>query len=163
MDLPNDPNDRRRLDAEDLRNRDAEVARLRGHGVPFRVIAARLNMSLGAVQKSVRRAQKLSGAPSTGEPASVLTAVSDELSAEDVRTPGDCERLNALELHRLRYYPPDSPQRRALAAWVPSPAWVAAHPAPELVTYPVSDGESWRERCDAALADDSGVDADDDW
>jgi hypothetical protein len=59
-----DPNDRRRADAETRRNRDAEVARMRRAGVPFRTIASRLDMSLGAVQKSVRRAQKLADGPS---------------------------------------------------------------------------------------------------
>jgi hypothetical protein len=30
--------------------------------------------------------------------------------------------------------------------------------------YPVSDdGPSWRERCDRAMADDSGTDSDDTW
>jgi hypothetical protein len=50
-----DPSIRRRLDTQDMRERDAEVARLRRQRVPFRVIAARLGMSLGSVQKSVRR------------------------------------------------------------------------------------------------------------
>jgi hypothetical protein len=38
--------------------RDAEVVRLRAAHVPFRAIAERLNMSLGAVQKALRRYQK---------------------------------------------------------------------------------------------------------
>ena len=36
---------------------DAEVARMRASGVPFRAIAAAMGMSLGGVQKSVRRAE----------------------------------------------------------------------------------------------------------
>jgi hypothetical protein len=51
------PNDRRRIDREAMNRRDSEVAGMRRQGVPFRVIAERLNMSLGAVQKAVRRAQ----------------------------------------------------------------------------------------------------------
>jgi hypothetical protein len=51
------------VDAETRRNRDAEVARMRRAGVPFRTIASRLDMSLGAVQKSVHRAQKLADGP----------------------------------------------------------------------------------------------------
>jgi hypothetical protein len=41
--------------------------------------------------------------------------------------------------------------------------WVATHPPRPPITYPIhDDGPSWRERCDAAMADDSGtVDADD--
>ena len=50
-----DPTDRTRLDGEAMRERDDRVAALRRQGVPFRVIAARLGMSLGSVQKSVRR------------------------------------------------------------------------------------------------------------
>ena len=68
MELANDPNDRRRIDAEAQRDRDAEVAKLRRQGVPFRVIAARLGVSLGCVQKAVRRAQQFADAVATGEP-----------------------------------------------------------------------------------------------
>src|SRR6478736_4189450 len=59
MELANGPNDRRRVDAETQRKRDAEVAGMRRAGVPFRTIAERLNMSLGAVQKALRRSQNL--------------------------------------------------------------------------------------------------------
>jgi hypothetical protein len=163
MTFAKDPNDRRRLDAEDARKRDAEVVRLRAANVPFRVMAARLNMSLGAVQKSVRRAQKLSDALATGEPGNVVAALDDELSAEDVNSPDDIERLNALELHRLGYYTPESPQRRALAAWTPSYEWVAAHPPRLPTVYPISDGESWREHCDRVMGDSETDAADDDW
>ena len=47
---------------------DAEVARMRASGVPFRAIAAAMGMSLGGVQKSVRRAQKVADALATGSP-----------------------------------------------------------------------------------------------
>jgi DNA-binding NarL/FixJ family response regulator len=67
MELANGPNDRRRVDAETQRRRDTEVARMRRAGVPFRTIASRLDMSLGAVQKSLRRAQKLADAMASGE------------------------------------------------------------------------------------------------
>jgi hypothetical protein len=59
MVFKNRPNERRRVDPETQRNRDREAAQLRREGVPFRVIASQLNMSLGAVQKALRRAQKL--------------------------------------------------------------------------------------------------------
>jgi hypothetical protein len=45
--------------------------------VPFRTIAERLDMSLGAVQKSVRRSQKLADAMATGQPGDVLAAGDD--------------------------------------------------------------------------------------
>jgi DNA-binding CsgD family transcriptional regulator len=57
------------VDPETQRNRDREVAQLRREGVPFRVIADRLGMSLGAVQKALRRAQKL---PAVGTTAMVF-------------------------------------------------------------------------------------------
>lgn len=85
MDLINDPNDRRRVDAETQRDRDAEVARLRRAGVPFRSIAERLNMSLGAVQKSLARAQKLADALALGAPKHLLAMMTDELTCEDIR------------------------------------------------------------------------------
>lgn len=50
-----DPSARGRLDGDAMIKRDREVARLRRQGVPLRVIAARLGMSLGSIQKSVRR------------------------------------------------------------------------------------------------------------
>ena len=56
MELERDPNMRRRLDGQELLDRDQQVATLREQGVPFRVIAARLGCSLGSVQKAVRRA-----------------------------------------------------------------------------------------------------------
>jgi S1-C subfamily serine protease len=46
---------RRRLDGDQMRQRDAAVARLLAAHVPYRVIAARLDMSLGSVQKAVAR------------------------------------------------------------------------------------------------------------
>ncbi len=58
IDFVKNPNDRRRVDAETQRNRDAEVLRLREARVPFRVIARRLDMSLGSVQKALARALK---------------------------------------------------------------------------------------------------------
>ena len=56
MELQRDPNMRRRLDGQEMLDRDEQVATLREQGVPFRVIAARLGCSLGSVQKAVRRA-----------------------------------------------------------------------------------------------------------
>jgi hypothetical protein len=80
-------------------------------------------------------------------------------TAADVQSDDDVQRCNGLERHRLRYFPLDSRPRRALAEWSRS------HPPPrEPVTYPIDYGDgSWRERCDAGLAGDSGTAADDDW
>ena len=112
MTFERDPNVRRRVDADTQRRRDAEVARMRQAGVPFRTIAARLDMSLGAVQKSVRRAQKLAHAIAGGEPGDVVAAVCDnELKCYDAQTPEDVERLSALERWRLRHL--DTPMGRA--------------------------------------------------
>ena len=57
---------------------DAEVARMRASGVPFRAIAAAIGMSLGGVQKSVRRAEKFADALATGSPGDVVAVVDDE-------------------------------------------------------------------------------------
>ena len=46
---------RRRLDAEQMAQRDAQVAKLLAAHVPFRTIASRLDMSVGSVQQAVRR------------------------------------------------------------------------------------------------------------
>lgn len=53
-----DPSDRRRADGDTQLRRDAEIAALREASVPFRVIAARLGISLGSVQKALRRHQR---------------------------------------------------------------------------------------------------------
>ena len=105
MTFERDPLDRRRVDGQAQRNRDAEVARMRRAGVPFRTIAERLDMSLGAVQKSVRRSQKLADAMATGQPGDVLAAGDDELKAADVICIADIERLSDLERYRLRHLP----------------------------------------------------------
>jgi hypothetical protein len=156
MGFVNDPNDRRRVDPETQRRRDAEVARLRRAGTPFRAIAERLNMSLGAVQKSLIRSQKLANAVAGGEPGDVLAVATDELACEDVRSGADVERLSILELWRLQYVPGLPPDVRAAMVCA-----LAAVPAKEYV-YPISDGHHWRDGVDAAMSDDSGVDRDDD-
>ena len=87
MTFETDPNHRRLVDADTQRRRDAEVARMRRAGEPFRTIAARLDMSLGVVQKSLRRAQKLADAIAAGQPGDVVAAVcDDELKCYDVQT-----------------------------------------------------------------------------
>jgi hypothetical protein len=58
MEFERDGNIRRRLDGQEMMERDAEVARLRQQSVSFRVIAARLDMSLGSVQKAVDRVKR---------------------------------------------------------------------------------------------------------
>jgi hypothetical protein len=50
---------------------DAEVARMRASGVPFRAIAAAMGMSLGGVQK-------FADALATGSPGDVVAVVDDE-------------------------------------------------------------------------------------
>ena len=50
-----DPGARRRLDGDAMLERDAAVARLLRAGLTYRAVAARLKMSLGSVQKSVKR------------------------------------------------------------------------------------------------------------
>ena len=51
---------------------------MRASGVPFRAIAAAMGMSLGGVQKSVRRARKFADALATGSPGDVVAVVDDE-------------------------------------------------------------------------------------
>lgn len=50
-----DAGTRRRLDAERMAARDAQIATLLAAHVPYRRIAARLDMSLDSVQQAVRR------------------------------------------------------------------------------------------------------------
>jgi hypothetical protein len=98
------------VDAETQRIRDAEVARMRRAGVPFRRIARRLEMSLGCGQKAARRAQELVDAVAGGEPGDVVAAVcDDQLKCADAQTPEDVERLNELERWRRL----DTPMGRA--------------------------------------------------
>jgi hypothetical protein len=111
MTFKNDPTARRRVDGQAQRERDAEVARMRGDRVPFRRIAEELNMSLGAVQESLRRSQRrMTAALATGEPGDVLQALTmaqdAELKCADVQSVEDCERLSGLERYRLRHEPP---------------------------------------------------------
>jgi hypothetical protein len=46
---------RRRLDGEAMRRRDEQIAKLIKAHTPWRVIASRLQISLGSVQKAVAR------------------------------------------------------------------------------------------------------------
>jgi hypothetical protein len=50
-----DPGARRRLDPEAMRERDALIAKMLAAHVPYRRICARLGMSYGSLQQSVRR------------------------------------------------------------------------------------------------------------
>lgn len=50
-----DPGSRQRLDREQMRERDDKIAKMLKQHVPYRTIAARLNMSLGSVCKAVNR------------------------------------------------------------------------------------------------------------
>jgi hypothetical protein len=85
MVLVKDPNDRRRVDGDMQLKRDAQVAALREAHVPFRVIAKRLGMSLGSVQKALRRWQR-------------RQAELEELAEEE---PGPWDGLSSEQLHRL--------------------------------------------------------------
>jgi hypothetical protein len=125
MDYAQDPNDRRRVAPERQRQRDAEVACLRRANTPFRVIAARLGMSLGAVQKSMRRHQALAVAGQL--------ALVDALTADDVTSAEDVARLNPLERERLRHVAADSAPGVALAEYV------ATHPQPSCRHRPAVD------------------------
>jgi hypothetical protein len=151
-----DPNDRRRVDAEAMRERDAEVTKMRRAGVPFRAIAELMGISLGAVLRSVRRA-KPTDVLTTGESAVVVALVDDELTCDDAACPADVERLNTLELYRLAFVPDLPAEVRAARAT----AWAALPREP--TTYPVSDNasHSWREGVDHALSYDA--DSDDNW
>ena len=145
MDPTNDPNHRRRVEPETQRARDAEVARMRRAGVPFRTIASRLDMSLGAVQKSLRRAQKLAEALAGGEPAEVVAAVlDDELKCYDVTCAADVERLSELERWRLRHLPGEFGDAERARVYTRHAAGLDGEPVAPTV-YPVSDGHSWRE------------------
>ena len=48
--------------------RNAEIAKMRAGGVPFRTIAERLGMSLGAVQNADRRARNSPTPPPVSSP-----------------------------------------------------------------------------------------------
>lgn len=115
MELANDPNDRRRVDAETQRRRDAEVARLRRSGATFRAIAERLGMSLGGVQKALRRAQKLAEAVAGEEPGDVVAVLDDDLRAADVTCVADIAKLSPRALPAAAYARPVR-RRRAGAA-----------------------------------------------
>ena len=109
MELERDPNMRRRLDGQEMLDRDEQVARLREQGVPFRVIAARLGCSLGSVQKAVRRvqarrAERVLAAPAgvDDEPVgSVRFAGVDEFDERvELFTDERGKRFNLLDLYR---------------------------------------------------------------
>lgn len=87
----------------------------------------------------------------------IAAATGDELTCEDVQTAAQVGQLNTLELYRLRFRPdlPADVRAAMMTAW-------AALPVPETV-YPISDGHSWHDGVDRAMADDSGTDAADDW
>ena len=100
---------RRRLDGQEMLDRDEQVARPREQGVPFRVIAARLGCSLGSVQKAVRRvqarrAERVLAAPAgvDDEPVgSVRFAVVDEFDERvELFTDERGKRFNLLDLYR---------------------------------------------------------------
>jgi hypothetical protein len=86
MVLMNDPY-RRRVDGDTQLKRDAQVAALREQHVPFRAIASRLEMSLGSVQKALRRWQQ-------------RQAVLEELKEQE-QEPGPWEALSPQQLHEL--------------------------------------------------------------
>ena len=114
MDLrKEDPYDRRRVDTEQQRRRDGEIARHRWQNLPmsFRSISERLGMSVGSVQKVKKRQEKLDQEKSNEMDSVSAKYDGDGLAAEDVQTAADCERLNDLELHRLLKLPAGSKGR----------------------------------------------------
>ena len=109
MELERDPNMRRRLDGQQMLDRDELVATLREQGVPFRVIAARLGCSLGSVQKAVRRANArraervlAASADDYDEPVGSVRLVGvDELNEfDDLFTDERGKRFNLFDLYR---------------------------------------------------------------
>ncbi len=113
-----DPTSRHRLSAEDAHAVRREIVRrhIRGHSV--REIARALSRPRTSVHRVIQdyRAQEAEQAgPDDWELDAALAY--DEMTAEDVKTVEDVEACNELELYRLRHYPRDSPQRRALAGW----------------------------------------------
>ena len=170
MTFERDPNDRRRVDAEIQRNRDAEVARMRRAGVPFRTIASRLDMSLGAVQKAARRAQKLADAMASGEPGDVVAVLDDELRAADVTWVADIAKLSPLEHYRLRHMPGPFGDAARARPWTEHAVeyqreraerreWERDPPGQDWYTsqrFHVFEGRSRREGVDRAMAADSG-------
>jgi DNA-binding CsgD family transcriptional regulator len=113
-----DPTSRRRWDPEAQRKRDAEILRRLATGdYSQRDIAKMMDCTLGTVQhvkrKDEQRRRKIAAALTTGEHEQVLTALDDEMTAEDVETVEDVERLagNSLELYRLHHHRPAHPPR----------------------------------------------------
>jgi IS30 family transposase len=84
---------------------DHDVARLRALGFSFRAIAGELGLSLGGVQRELRRAGVRPGQPAAqvvGDREGRISELFDALYDED-------GSVNELTLHRLRYWlaPPD--------------------------------------------------------
>jgi hypothetical protein len=109
MELERDPNMRRRLDGQEMLDRDEQVATLREQGMPFRVIAARLGCSLGSVQKAVRRAHArraervlAASADANDEPAGSVRFVGVDALEERVElfTDERGQRFDLLDLYR---------------------------------------------------------------
>jgi DNA-binding CsgD family transcriptional regulator len=92
---------RRRLDGQEMMERDAEVARLRDQNVSFREIAKQLRCSVGSVQKAVerikRRAQAAAEALDDDHDALALAFDHDE-PVGSVRFVGTDEMSPAIEL-----------------------------------------------------------------
>lgn len=163
MDFRNNGDDpaRRWLDPEAFAGRDREIWRRRQDGHTIRDIAAALGMGIASVHRALERLARHQRQSSPEQELereldAVLAKYDDGgLQAEDVRIPEDVERLNELERYTLRFFDPDSPQRRALADWVAS----HPQPPPEPTVFPAGDG-SWTAGVDAALAGDTGTDND---
>ena len=112
MDLTNDPNDRRRVDPEAQRARDAEVAGLRRSGVPFRQIAAALGMSLGSVQKALARATKSSQQESASAVLADERVYAEDLTREQLEDFNVWRQLDPLERFRFAHIPGGRPVPR---------------------------------------------------
>jgi hypothetical protein len=125
--------------------------------VPFRVIAERKGMSLGAVQKAHARALKPEEEARREELDSIVAYDDGGPYCEDVTDPAQVPLLTDLELYRLRFLPAGHPAHAAVAAAVAAGwRWPVSPP----IVYPVGEG-AWRNGVDRVMADDSGVA--DDW
>lgn len=165
MDLTTpDPNDRRRIPQEQMDNRDREVHKMRKAGVPFRAIGERLDMSLGAVQKALTRAQKRTQKQSLADELDTALApyADPDILAEDARTADDIRRLDDLQAYRVRHLPLDHPAR---AAWAEAIAQGYRRPVAQPTVYPVRDRESpsWVAGVEHAMGQARTDPADDQW
>jgi len=127
-----DPTVRRRADREAMNERDGRAWKLQRQGFSVRAIARELGMAASSAQRCLERAARRQRQLELEFDA--VAGHDDEggLDAEQVTRPEQVPLLNDLERWRLRHFDPESPQGRALAAWV------AEHPPKPLPPVAVS-------------------------